>query len=102
MLVRPSPDPMGSMWAWMAHDLRFYRKRARLSGEDFGRIMGVVRSTVSRMESGEYKISDDHAEALDKYFDTGGHFLRLLTYARTAHDPEWYGSHPHGYGDTHE
>jgi transcriptional regulator with XRE-family HTH domain len=85
-----SPDPLFSMWAWIAHDLRFYRTRAKMSGEVFGRIMSVVRSTVSRMESGEYKIKEEHAAALDKYFNTGGHFTRLLYYAQLGHDPDWF------------
>jgi transcriptional regulator with XRE-family HTH domain len=89
MPTNPSPDPLSSMWAWIAHDVRFYRVRARMNGEDFGKIMGVVRSTVSRFESGEYKIKDNHARALDKYFNTGGHFQRLLHYARLGHDPDW-------------
>jgi transcriptional regulator with XRE-family HTH domain len=92
MYACPSPDPLSSMWAWIAHDLRFYRTKHRMTGEEFGKIMGVVRSTVSRMESGEYKIHDDHAKALDDYFDTGGHFQRLLFYACLGHDPAWFAS----------
>jgi transcriptional regulator with XRE-family HTH domain len=90
MRSKPSPDPLSSMWAWIAHDLRFYRTKQGMTGDEFGKIMGVVRSTVSRMESGEYKIHDDHAKALDEHFDTGGHFQRLLFYARLGHDPAWF------------
>lgn len=86
---RESPDPMESMWAWLAYDLRFYRLKHGLSGERFGRIIGVVRSTVSRLESGELKIDEKQAMALDTHFNTGGHFLRLLTYAELGHDPDW-------------
>ncbi|SFN97522.1 hypothetical protein SAMN04489713_103592 [Actinomadura madurae] len=86
---RESPDPMESMWAWLAYDLRFYRLKHGLSGDRFGRIIGVVRSTVSRMESGELKIDEKQAMALDTHFNTGGHFLRLLTYAELGHDPDW-------------
>ncbi|MCP9950159.1 helix-turn-helix domain-containing protein [Actinomadura madurae] len=86
---RESPDPMESMWAWLAYDLRFYRLKHGLSGERFGRIIGVVRSTVSRLESGELKIDGKQAMALDAHFDTGGHFLRLRTYAELGHDPDW-------------
>ncbi|RAY15582.1 hypothetical protein DPM19_07250 [Actinomadura craniellae] len=93
MYPRQSIDPLSSMWAWLAHDLRFYRMRAGLTGEMFGKIMGVVRSTVSRMESGEYRINDDHARALDQHFNTGGHFARLLHYARLGHDPGWFMEH---------
>ncbi|MFF5263591.1 helix-turn-helix transcriptional regulator [Actinomadura viridis] len=86
---RETPDPMVSMWTWLAHDLRFYRLKHGLSGERFGRIIGVVRSTVSRMEAGELKIDEEQAKALDTYFGTGGHFLRLLTYAKLGHNPDW-------------
>ncbi|MBA8954642.1 Scr1 family TA system antitoxin-like transcriptional regulator [Actinomadura namibiensis] len=81
------------MWAWLAYDLRFYRTRARMNGETFGRIIGVVRSTVSRLESGELRIDEKQAGALDKHFATGGHFLRLLTYAKLGHDPDWFKEH---------
>ncbi|WP_157431860.1 helix-turn-helix domain-containing protein [Actinomadura hibisca] len=93
MNLKPSPDPMSSMWAWIAHDLRFYRTRARMSGETFGRIIGVVRSTVSRLESGELRLDEKQAATLDKHFATGGHFLRLLTYAKLGHDPDWFKEH---------
>ncbi|WP_344394804.1 DUF5753 domain-containing protein [Actinomadura alba] len=64
-----------------------------MNGEEFGNIIKVVRATVSRMESGEYKIQDDHAEALDKHFNTGGHFARLLHFARLGHNPDWHKDH---------
>ena len=70
----------------MAYDLRFYRERAKLSGTEMGKIIGCVRSTVSRLESAELKIDDKQATALDKRWNTGGHFLRLLKYAERGHD----------------
>src|SRR4051812_39652902 len=90
MRLRESPNPMGSMWAWLAHDLRFDRMRHGLSGEGLGRLIGVVRSTVSRMEAAELKIDEQQAATLDKEWNTGGHFLRLLTYAKLGHDPDWF------------
>lgn len=93
MTAKALPDPMVSMWAWLAHDLRFYRTRHKLTGEQFGRIIGVVRSTVSRYELGELKINEDQAMALDHKFYTGGHFLRLLTYAKLGHNPDWFIEH---------
>jgi transcriptional regulator with XRE-family HTH domain len=93
MTARPSPDPMSSMWAWLAYDLRFYRERAGLSGTEMGKKLGCVRSTVSRLESGELKIDEKQAGTLDEYFRTGGHFLRLLTYAKLGHDPDWFKEH---------
>ncbi|WP_194293414.1 helix-turn-helix domain-containing protein [Actinomadura macrotermitis] len=77
----------------MAYDLRFYRTRARMSGEKFGKIIGVVRSTVSRLESGELRLDEKQAAALDQHFATSGHFLRLLTYAKLGHDPDWFKEH---------
>ncbi|NVI88670.1 helix-turn-helix transcriptional regulator [Actinomadura sp. BRA 177] len=77
----------------MAYDLRFYRLRARMSGETFGKIIGVVRSTVSRLESGELRLDEKQAIALDQHFATGGHFLRLLTYAKLGHNPDWFREH---------
>jgi transcriptional regulator with XRE-family HTH domain len=84
---------MSSMWAWLAHDLRFYRERAKLTGTEMGTILGCVRSTVSRLESGELKIDERQAAALDKRWNTGGHFLRLLKYAKLGHTPDWFKEH---------
>jgi transcriptional regulator with XRE-family HTH domain len=84
---------MISMWAWLAHDLRFYRTKARMSGETLCRILGVARSTLSRLETGQAKLDEKQAMALDRYWDTGGHFLRLLTYAKLGHDPDWFKEH---------
>lgn len=93
MPLKPSPDPMSSMWAWLAHDLRFYRIMHKMSGTRFGQIINVTRSTVSRLESGELKIDEQQAIALDTALNTGGHFLRLLTYAKQGHDPNWFKEH---------
>lgn len=93
MSMRPSPDPMGSMWAWIAFDVRFYRLRARMSGEELGRVMGCDRSAVSKIETGAAKITEQQAKDLDKYFNTGGHFFRLLYYARLGHNPDWFKEH---------
>lgn len=84
---------MTSLWAWLAHDLRFYRIRAKMSGEKFGKVIGVVRSTVSKYESGLLKIDEQQASSLDQHFGTGGHFLRLLTFAKLGHDPDWFKEH---------
>jgi transcriptional regulator with XRE-family HTH domain len=93
MPLKPSPDPMSSMWAWLAHDLRLYRVMHKMSGTRFGQIINVTRSTVSRLESGELKIDEQQAIALDTALNTGGHFLRLLTYAKQGHDPNWFKEH---------
>lgn len=43
MVTKPSPDPMASMWAWIAHDVRLYRMRASMTGADLGRVLKCVR-----------------------------------------------------------
>lgn len=93
MVTKESPDPMSSMWAWLAHDLRFYRNKHKMTGTQLGSIIGAVRSTVSRLESGDLKIDEKQAMALDNAWNTGGHFMRLLTYAKLGHDPDWFKTH---------
>lgn len=84
MATNPSPDPLSSFWAWIAYDLRRYRTAANMSGTDIGKVLGVVRSVVSRLENGHMQLTDQQADAADLYFNTGGHFKRLLVYARRA------------------
>ena len=93
MSSRPPLDPMTSMWHWLAYDLRFYRERAGLTGTELGKIIGVVRSTVSRLEAADLKLDDRQTMALDRHWKTGGHFFRLLTYAKLGHDPDWFKEH---------
>ena len=90
MNPKPSPDPMISMWAWIAYDVRFYRTRAKMSGTRLGELLGCNRSTISRIESGTLKVDEKQAVVLDRTFATGGHFGRLLRYAQLGHDPDWF------------
>ncbi|MDL4774652.1 MULTISPECIES: helix-turn-helix domain-containing protein [Thermomonosporaceae] len=83
-------DPMSSLYAWLAYDLRFHRQKRRLTGTQVGKIIGCVRSHVANLEAGRARIDMDQAKALDKEWGTGGHFQRLLWFARTAHDPDWF------------
>jgi DNA-binding XRE family transcriptional regulator len=93
MTPRPSPDPMTSMWAWMAHDLRLYRMRHKMTQDDLGRVLGCVKSTVSRLESAQLQLDLKQAVKLDALWNTQGHFTRLLEYGRRAHDPDWIRQH---------
>ena len=86
-------DPDSSLWAWLAHDLRFYREKHGLSLAQLGNIMGRTRGSVSNCEAGRRRISEQEARILDRHWDTGGHFLRLLTFARSGHDPDWFKQH---------
>jgi len=88
-------DPDRNLWHWIAVELRFWRERNGLSLTQMGRIMGCTKATVSNIEHGlpKHKMSSDHAKQVDEKFDLGGHFQRLVRYARSGHDPDWFRAH---------
>ncbi|WP_075901591.1 helix-turn-helix domain-containing protein [Actinomadura sp. CNU-125] len=90
MSVRETIDPNSSLWAWLAFDLWFYRTRRGLSLAQTAQIVHVARGTVSNWEAGRLRPSEQCMAILDEAWDTGGHFRRLLYYARTGHDPDWF------------
>ncbi|WP_285626949.1 helix-turn-helix domain-containing protein [Actinoallomurus iriomotensis] len=81
------------MWAWLAHDLRYYRLQRGLSGDAVARLLNCGRSTISRLENNEAKPTERQMEILDARWETGGHFTTLLWYARLGHDPSWLKQH---------
>jgi transcriptional regulator with XRE-family HTH domain len=83
-------DPTASLYAWLAYDLRFYRQKRGLTGTQVGKIIGCVRSHVANLEAGRARIDMSQAKLLDEEWQTGGHFQRLLWFARAAHDPDWF------------
>jgi transcriptional regulator with XRE-family HTH domain len=90
MSVRETIDPKSSHWAWLAFDLWFHRTRRDLSLAQMGLIVKVSRGTVSNWEAGRLRPKEEHMIRLDEAWETGGHFERLLWYARTGHDPDWF------------
>jgi transcriptional regulator with XRE-family HTH domain len=90
MSVRESIDPKASLWDWLAYDLWFYRTKRGLSLAQVAQIMDCTRGTVSNIEAGRLKLNEKQAKALDTEWETGGHFERLLWFARTGHDPDWF------------
>lgn len=90
MSVRESIDPKASLWDWLAYDLWFYRHKHSLSLAQVAVVIGCARGTVSNMEAGRLKLTEKQAKALDTAWETGGHFDRLLWFARTGHDPDWF------------
>lgn len=88
-MTSPSPDPKRSLWDFMAYYLRFLRTQHNMTGEAVGRIVQRSKSTISRYESGEYRLTEHDCEALDRTWNTGGLFSTLLHYARLGHDPDW-------------
>lgn len=86
-------DPDSSLYAWLAHDLRFYRVKHRLSQPSLGAIIGRSASSLSNCEAGRRRITVEEADILDNLWDTGGHFRRLMMFARLSHDPDWFRQH---------
>jgi transcriptional regulator with XRE-family HTH domain len=93
VLAKPSPDPKSSLWAWLAHDLRYYRLQRGLSGDAVAKLLNCARSSISRLENGEARPTERQMVVLDERWDTGGHFGLLLWYARLGHDPNWFKQH---------
>jgi DNA-binding XRE family transcriptional regulator len=89
-IVRDPLDPKISMWHFLAYYLRFTREKEGLSLSQWGKIIGMARSSVSNIEAGRAKLQVDYARRLDVKFETGGLFELLLWYARMAHDPNWF------------
>ncbi|MQY07285.1 Scr1 family TA system antitoxin-like transcriptional regulator [Actinomadura macrotermitis] len=87
-----SLNPDLSFKHWIASDLRFFREREGLSLAQLGQIVKASRHTVSNIEHARdaWNMNEDQAERLDRYLRLNGHFQRLVRYARTAHDPDWF------------
>ncbi|MFF5264839.1 helix-turn-helix transcriptional regulator [Actinomadura viridis] len=90
MSVADEIDPSSSLYAWLAYDLRFYRQKLGLTGAQVGKIIGCVRSHVANLEAGRARLDIKQAKVLDEAWDTGGHFQRLLVFARRGHDLDWF------------
>jgi transcriptional regulator with XRE-family HTH domain len=92
MATIASLTPDTSIKHWIASDLRFYREREGMSLSQMGLIMGCSRHTVSNIEHARdgWNMNEDQAGRLDAHLRFNGHFARLILYARTAHDPDWF------------
>jgi transcriptional regulator with XRE-family HTH domain len=92
--VAPIPylRPDDSFKDWIASDLRFYREREGMSLAQLGLIMRASRHTVSNIEHARdgWNMNMDQAALLDEHFNLNAHFTRLVTYQRSAHDPDWF------------
>lgn len=90
MAPHPEIDPDSSLWAWLAYDLRFYREKSGLSQAAMGRIIHRSGASLANCEAGRRRITSKEAKRLDVYFQTGGHFQRLMRFAQRGHDPDWF------------
>ena len=88
----PSLNPDQSIKHWIASDLRFYREREGASLSQYGGIMACSRHTVSNIEHARdgWNMNEEQADRLDSHLQLNGLFGRLVRYARTVHDPDWF------------
>lgn len=93
MSARESLDPEGSLWDLIAIQLRRHREERKMSGSALGVLIGLDRSSVSRLESGSMKLMEKYARIIDREWQTEGLFTLLVHYARTGHDTEWLKAH---------
>lgn len=93
MTRRESLDPNGSLWDLLAVQLRRHREERGISGGALGALLGIDRSTVSRLESGDIKMQEKHARKLDQEWNTEGLFQALVRFAKEGHDREWFQTH---------
>ncbi|QFG26288.1 helix-turn-helix transcriptional regulator [Actinomadura sp. WMMB 499] len=90
MHINESPEPRSSMWAWIAYQLRFQRMQRGMSGHALAKLLNCARSSISRLENGEAKLTDAQAGTLDKEWNTGDLFRTMVWYARLGHDANWF------------
>ncbi|MCD0448865.1 helix-turn-helix domain-containing protein [Actinocorallia sp. API 0066] len=93
MPTNPSPDPMDSMWAFIAVLVRVFRHRAGMTGDQLAKVLNSSKPSVSRLENNLARLEERQAEALDKHFGTTPLFVCLVRYATRGHDPEWFKQH---------
>jgi transcriptional regulator with XRE-family HTH domain len=88
----PSLNPEGSLWDWLADELRYQRLKAGLTQDQLGRIIGAKKATVSNIENRQprWHLNEDHVAKLDEYFGLNHLFTRLLGYAKEGNDSEWF------------
>jgi transcriptional regulator with XRE-family HTH domain len=90
MTIRESLDPDRSLWDLIAVELRRQREFHKLSGSRLAALFGCDRSTVSRYESGLLKLTERHAKIADREWGTEGLFARLVRFAKTGKDEDWF------------
>ncbi|MEO3784649.1 helix-turn-helix transcriptional regulator [Actinocorallia sp. B10E7] len=93
MYMRENPDPKDSLGTLIAFMLRFYRLRAGETGEQVGRIIGVGKAQVSKLEHARQPIGSAQAAALDRHWKTGGLLAYLVHFSKVLHNPAWLDQH---------
>ncbi|MFC0039697.1 Scr1 family TA system antitoxin-like transcriptional regulator [Actinomadura rayongensis] len=93
MKLRHDFDPDSSLWDLIADHLRNDRESRGLSQDAVGGVIDRTRSLVSRVESGHTRLQAFHAAKIDAAWNTGGLYGRLVKFAKSGHDPQWFKAH---------
>lgn len=93
MRLQPPFDPDENLWDFIAAELRRQRIERGLSLEAVGKIIDRNRSMVAHVESGNNKLQAAHAVKLDRAWDLGEFFQRLVGFAKRGHKVEWFKAH---------
>lgn len=75
----------------MKDRVRNLRKNLRLSQEQFGEIIGITNTAVSKIENGENNLTDQNIKALCREFNVNENWLRTGTgemFVQLARDEE--------------
>ncbi|MEW2353753.1 helix-turn-helix transcriptional regulator [Spirillospora sp. NPDC029432] len=91
--MRAAFDPDGNLWDFAAFELRRQRLERDLSLAAVGEIIDRDRSLVARVESGETRLQEAHAIKIDRSWELGGLFQRLIKFAKAGHNVEWFKAH---------
>jgi hypothetical protein len=91
--MRAEFDPDGNLWDFAASELRRQRLERDLSLAAVGEIINRDRSLVARVESGDTRLQQAHAIKLDRAWEMGMFFQRLIKFAKAGHNLEWFKTH---------
>jgi Domain of unknown function (DUF5753) len=93
MRLHPPFDPDNNLWDFIAVELHRQRTERALSLAQVGEIIDRTRSLVARVESGETQLQAAHAVKLDRAWNLGEFFQRLVAFAKRGHKVEWFKAH---------
>jgi transcriptional regulator with XRE-family HTH domain len=82
-------DPDHDLYDWAAVELRRQRQARDTSAQEVADLIGKDRSLISKIETGESRLQEKDADAIDLAWDLGGLFGRIVRLAKTRHSAEW-------------
>ncbi|MCO6006897.1 helix-turn-helix domain-containing protein [Actinoallomurus purpureus] len=85
-------DPDSDPWDWLLDDLRFHVQKSGMSYAALARLLERSSSNVSNIMAGRRRIKERDAEQLDRCWELGNHFVRLVRNASREgnKEREWF------------